>query len=264
MRLILLPLLLLACLPRAYAQWPAATLDEAVSKARANIRIYRESIPDFSCDEFIDSQRLEGTIVKDEMKVESAFRMTRGSNHEMQESRTGKLLNGKPSTARRVSLPYSFTGGFVDVLQSLGSACIDFRFGVLGAGEPNGNIVVFGASKPASTTESKCSGEKRESKILIDPVSFQILQLDMTYHDLHLKPNLMARLFAAMPSDHNVVKTTITYAPTTLGDRTFWLPTAIENTLSDTTKPTSFRYRASYSNYHRYTATSTIVPTVSQ
>ena len=247
-----------------HAQEAPPTVDEALANVRANITAYRASIPNFSCDESVVSQHLDGTKVKEEMKIESSFRTTRAADHVLQENRIRKLVDGRPVQDQKASPPYNFQGGFANVLSGLNSRCNDFSFKPSGPFRADGKIVLVGISKVLSNPAIKCDGQRSETEALIDPETFQVLRLETTIQDVHLSMGTMAHLFLKMPSDHNVMKNTVTYAPTTLGDQTFWLPTVVESTLSDTTKPINLRYRASYSNYHRYTATSTIVPRPSE
>lgn len=52
-------LVLLTLAPSLPAQQPTPTLDTVLARVRANIDDYRTSVPNFSCDESVDSQRLE-------------------------------------------------------------------------------------------------------------------------------------------------------------------------------------------------------------
>jgi hypothetical protein len=68
------------------AQQPSLPVDTILARLRANITDYRTSVPNFSCDEFVDSVRLDDGKIQDETKVQSSFRITRTTGGNLQET----------------------------------------------------------------------------------------------------------------------------------------------------------------------------------
>ena len=87
--------LLLAAIPCS-AQQNALTVEDVLTRVRANVTEYKTSIPSFISDESVLSQRFDGEKLKDEMKVESSFEMVRGgSGSDLRETRIKNLVNGR-------------------------------------------------------------------------------------------------------------------------------------------------------------------------
>jgi hypothetical protein len=66
--------------------------------------------------------------------------------------------------------------------------------------------------------------------------------------------------FVPVPSDHNVLTVAIDYGPVELGGKTYWLTKTVTSDCKDKKKPIHLHYEAHYTNYHRYAATTTILP----
>ena len=66
--------------------------------------------------------------------------------------------------------------------------------------------------------------------------------------------------FVPVPSSHNVLALSVDYTPIELGGKTFWLTKTVNADLKDKNKPIHLHFEAHYTNYHRFTTTSTILP----
>ena len=83
----------------------------------------------------------------------------------------------------------------------------------------------------------------------IDPETYQVVRLEVTTEDLN-----------SPSSRNNIMTTSIDYASVALGGKTFWLTKTVTNDFKDKTKPVHMHYEAHYTNYHRFAASSTILP----
>jgi hypothetical protein len=93
------PTLVLLALTTTFAAQQPAKLDDILARVRANVTEYRTSIPNFSCDESIDSQHMDDGKVRTEAKIQSSFRMTRGTaTNDLHETRVAHeaIVDGKP------------------------------------------------------------------------------------------------------------------------------------------------------------------------
>lgn len=197
------------------------------------------------------------------MKIDSTFRMIRSASKGatragLTEFRRHLTVNGKAVTTQKDKPPFSFNGGYVDMLDILtADKCLSYSVGPPAAAKSEAPLTLLGVedrSRPGCA-----SGQDSLIKASVDRRSFQLLHVVWTLHDVHFG-GLIAHLpFVGMPSKHNLWTVNVSYAPVTLGDGTFWLPQRIATTLADSSKPISLHYAADYSDCHRYTATATIL-----
>src|ERR1035437_828062 len=132
-----------------HAQQNALTIEDVLTRVRANVSEYKTSIPSFISDESVLSQRFDGEKLKDEMKIESSFEMVRhGSGSDLRETRIKNLVNGRAPKNQKVTPPFSFNGGFTNVIPFRENNCVDYRFA---EAPSNGNpTVVLFFPKPLS------------------------------------------------------------------------------------------------------------------
>jgi hypothetical protein len=251
--------LLLAAIPCS-AQQNALTVDDVLTRVRANVSEYKTSIPSFISDESVLSQRFDGDKLKDEMKVESSFEMVRGgSGSDLRETRIKNLVNGRAPKNQKVTPPFSFIGGFANVIDFTENICVDYRFA---EAPSNGNpIVVLVFRKPPSRNlPPTCSAQIFERKAFIEPKTFQVSRLEKTVQDVKMVGIVGHLPFVHMPSSNNVLSFSVDYMPVELGGKTFWLTKSVTADLKDKNKPIRLHYEAHYSNYHRFTSTVKILP----
>jgi hypothetical protein len=103
------------------------------------------------------------------------------------------------------------------------------------------------AKQPAcSTIQPGTTG-----RFVVDSASMQVVHIERTV------PNPIGR-------DQSVLGTAaVDFAPVNLNGKSFWLPSTVTAFTTETPKTSAFRFTAKYSNYHRFTASSTILPTTS-
>lgn len=240
------------------------TVDGVLARVRANAEAYRASIPNFICDESVDSFRTSGGKVKDEMKVQSSFSLVRSSNgKDPKETRVQNLVNGKKPKSQKFAPPYFFVGGYANVIGFVNDKCSSFVFAPDALPDGKGPIVLLTEPKPDSPDlPAYCSRERKlqaRTKAVIDPKSFQVVHLEQTLQDVSF--GLASHLpFVPAPSTHNVFFWSVDFAPISLGDKSFWLPQTVTSSVKDKNKPLTLEYVAHYSHYHRFAATITILP----
>jgi hypothetical protein len=244
------------------AQQTTPTVDDVLTRVRANVTEYQTSIPSFVSDESVLSQRFDGEKLKVEMKIESSFEMVRStSGSDLRETRIMNLVNGRVPKSQKVSPPFGFNGGYDNVIGFTVNKCVDYRFAEApSAGNP---IVIQVSRKPRSSDRpSDCASQSYDRKAFIDPKTFQVFRIEETIQDVgtgiggHLP-------FVPMPSSHNVLSFSVDYMPVELGGKTFWLTKAVTCDLKDKNRPIHLHYEAHYANYHRFASTAKILPTES-
>jgi hypothetical protein len=234
--------------PPPVSQLPVS---ELIDHLVANANLYRATLPSLSADETIISDVSYFGIFRKHANATATFRAVRTSEGSaLEESRQITILNGKPvAPGETVDLPTVLLGGFGRFQDMFFTRqhrpCFNFVLAPTTPGEP---LQIAIALKPTASTIPSCEpGLQGLTGIArIDPVTGQITHLERTIPvDVANKSN--HAIFAAVDS-----------APTKVGDETFWLPTAITgNVQQDRMKG---KFTARYSNYHRYTATTTILP----
>jgi hypothetical protein len=249
--------LLLAAIPCS-AQQNALTMDDVLTRVREHVAEFRTSIPSFISDESVLSQRFDGDKLKDQMKVESSFEMVRDSSSSgLRETRIKNLVNGLAPKNQKVTPPFTFRGGFADVIRFTEDKCADYRFA---EAPSDGNpIIVLASSKPSSSDHpAACTDQIYASKAFIDPKTFHVLRLERTIQDLAtgIKGHVP---FVPVPSSHNVLTFSVDYTPIELGGKTFWLTKTVIVDLKDKNKPLRLHYEAHYTNYHRFAATAAVL-----
>jgi hypothetical protein len=250
---------LLACSAMVIAQAQRAnpTLDQLLSRVEANTEQYKASVPSFLCDEHIVSQELHEGKITHETTVDALFRVTRSTSQAgtLDESREIKAIDGKPSSNKKISMPLSFSGGFSGALAKFLSAdrrqCFDYQPDLSHTALPGTEAFTF-AAREAALKESACTTIQpgTTGKFVINSATTQVIHIERTF------PYPIGK-------DQNVLGTaSVDFDPVTLNGSTFWLPSVISASTSETSKTHAVRFTAHYSNYHRFAASSTILPTV--
>jgi hypothetical protein len=257
--------LLLAAIP-CHAQQPALTADAVLARVRENVADFKKSIPGFVSDESVLSQRFDGDKLKDQMELESSFEMKRidgkgdTDKGNTRETRHIKLVNGKaPKDPEKVSPPYTYGGGVANIIQFSENTCDDFH--LQSARDKGAPIILLSSPKTASSGRpSTCSSLVRSMKITIDPETYQVLRLEATTEDIPNDLGFRAHFVDFPSSRNNIMTTSIDYALVELGGKSFWLTKTVTNDFKDKAKPVRMHYEAHYTNYHRFAASTTILP----
>jgi hypothetical protein len=248
---------LLACSPAVFAQaqQPALSFDQLLSRVEANTEEYRSTVPSFVCDEHITSQEIHDGKLKHETTVDAIFSVTRSTRQTgvLDESREVKAIDNKPSAKKKVNMPLAFSGGFSGALTKFLSVghdqCFKYQPDAPNSSRQDEVGFTFAARDDVSTQPS-CATIKPGTggRVLVDTATMQVTHIERTV------PNPIA-------ADHSVFGTaSVDYAAVTLNGNTFWLPITITAFTTETPKTNGFRFAAHYSNYHRFGATSTIIP----
>ena len=242
----------------ARAQQPDSALDNLLSRIEANTEQYKASVPSFLCDEHIVSQELYDGKLKHETTVDALFRVTRSTSQTgtLDESRQVTSIDGKPSTGRKINMPISFSGGFSGALAKFLSAdrrqCFDYQPDHTYTPSPGTEAFIFTA-REAALKEAACTSIQSGTtgKFVIDSATSQVSHIERTV------PYPVGK-------DRSVLGTaSVDFAPVALSGKIFWLPFVISASTTETSKTDAFRFTAHYSNYHRFAASSTILPTTS-
>jgi hypothetical protein len=226
------------------------SLDVLLDRLDAYAKQYQATLPSLVCDEQVTSQAFNNKgKVTWEMKIQSTLREVRTEDpyDPFREEREYKRVNGR--RARRVlETPYSVDGGFAGLVGFKSweqRECFDY---VLTSGD-NAQTVRLDMTLKATFTNSSCAklpaGLHRI--VVAEPETGRILHTERT-----IAPE-------AAETAPKVYFGGIEYAPQKLGEQTFWLPSRF---YAHDGKNTG-RMFATYSNCHRYTVDSKILPGMS-
>ena len=263
LRLILIALLSAATLgahgqqPTRQPNQPPSTsslpVEDLVDQLVANASVYRATLPSLTADEDIVSDLAILGLYHKHAEAHATFRAIRKSQDSpLDESRQITILNGKPvQLGEHVNLPTLLFGGFgrfQDMFFTpLHRPCFNF---VLASPTPRAPIQINITLSPAAATRPGCEpGLQGLTGIArIDPASGYLIHLERT-----IPPDIAAKgnhaTFGAVDS-----------GPTQVGDQIYWLPIIVTGDVTQNKGKARGRFTAHYSNYHRYTATSTILP----
>ncbi|WP_433967375.1 hypothetical protein [Tunturiibacter gelidiferens] len=252
------PVCVLGCFACTLAQQPAPALDRILTRVEANTEQYKAAVPSFLCDEHITSQEIRDGELKHETTVEALFRVTRSASPAgaLEESREIRSVNGKSSSSKKLDMPISFNGGFSAALAKFLSAdrreCFDYQADPASPAPPGTEAFTFTAREAAAKQPACVSIQPGTTgKFVIDASTMQVTHIERTV------PNPIGKEQAVLGT------ASVDYAPVTLNGRSFWLPSTVVAFTTETTKTNAFRFTAKYTNYHRFAASSTILPATS-
>lgn len=226
------------------------SVDAFLDRLDAYAKHYEETLPSLACDEQITSQALnkKGKVTW-EVKTQSSLREIRTDNpyDPFVEKREFKIVNGHRAkvTFQPSQMPYFVVGGFAELAGFKGwqeRDCFDYSL----TPEQNGQTVRLEMSLKGRLPNPSCRKipEGFRRIVIAEPDTGRILHVERTIAPGEAEMNSEAYFGG------------IDYAPQTLGDRTFWLPSRFYAHDAHS----SARMSVSYSNYHRYTGELKIVP----
>ena len=228
------------------AQMPAppALIDQLV----ANAEQYRATLPSLTADESISSEISYLSIFRRHADATGTFRVLRNpASNTLDESRQILVLNGKPvEPGEHASLPATLFGGF-DHFQEMfftPEHRLCYRFTLLPKPGPADSIQVAIAAAGAPS----CDPGTRTvtALVLVDAATHQITHLERAFPDDVAQKSHLAPFASA------------DFAPTKVGDDTFWLPTTVIGRILN--GKLKGQFVAHYSNYHRYSASMKLLP----
>lgn len=242
-------------------QQPAAVdlaLKGALRHLQANRDAYLQTVPDFFCDEHIVSYSRE--MQKPfRSTTDSIFRLKRSSSDTARspllESREIKSVDGIPTKRLNLSGPTIFSGAFssaVSVVSVDSAPCYDYRL------IPNQKLynqpatVIEFSSRPLDSSHTSClEHEINRGHVWFDPQTFELLRLEMEIPDHQLYPGYTTT---------SQWRWAIDYAPASFDEKNFWLPRQISSSATAEDGMGEWSFTATYSNCHKLTVSSHIVP----
>jgi hypothetical protein len=226
------------------------SLDVLLDRLDAYAKQYQATLPSLTCDEQVTSQALnqKGKVTR-QVKIQSTLREVRNGNSydPFTEKREFKRIDGRrpKATFQTSQLPYFAEGGFAGLVGFKSweqRECFDY--GV--APEDGGHTFRLEMTLKAKFRDASCTklpfGFHRI--VIADTETGRILHTERT-----VAPEVAA-------SNLTVYFGGIDYAPQKLGEQTFWLPSRFDAHDSEDTG----RMVATYSNCHRYTGESKLLP----
>jgi len=245
--------------PLQSTQPPDLTLDDIFLRLQQNLDSYRASVPNFFCDERVVSNMTVSGRSYRRTTTDSIFRlkrsMTDSSYIQFTESREIKAVNKKPPQDQSLSGPAIFTGAFSDALNVVSlqfQRCYDYRLIPNQKLHHDDALVIDYALKDTVIDDKACPGPERHSgKVFIDPQTMQVVRLEMR------TPNHESTSGAL-----ELWSWSIDYAPVAFNNNSFWMPKTITSTATANSEKIDWSFVATYSNYHKLTVTSRILPNV--
>jgi len=211
------------------------------------------------CDELILSQVMRKGKIQKEVRIESTLREIRDEANtdkdlreeqffEFKEDHVFHKVNNEPPKSH-FDLPFFVQGGFANAMgfgHENRRDCFEYRISQI----EERKTLKIDVSVKADRKEEPCRSIHNGYRqvVLFDPVVGHILHTERTISPDEARSRKQV-YFAAMD-----------YGPQELGGKTIWLPTKL---VTHDEKDRG-RMIVTYSNYHRYKATSTIVPVSSQ
>jgi hypothetical protein len=262
-----LPLFALLALAASLPGQPrkAPTLDDILRQLETNLDQYDASVPSLFCDEHVVSQVTPG-LRNQNTVTDSTFRLKRAGGADktisLDESREVKTVNGQPAKSQNIAGPSILSGvfeGALAVVTASQQVCMNYTLERIKRNDPAAPYVVRFASVITPQNSRDCLlQEDGKGRAFIDPATLQITRLELTTPHHTIIPGgpyasrITGQWFLA-----------VDYAPITLGEKTFWMPTTIasrETSGAGTFHQIVWSFRATYRNFHKLEVTSRILP----
>jgi hypothetical protein len=238
--------------PMGQAQQAPVAIDQILSQLEVNTEKYTASVPSFICDEHITSQEIHAGKIKHETSAEATFRVSRSAREVglLEESREVRAVDGRSSDGKKLNMPLAINGGFSGVLTKFFSVSHQQCFSYRQENSSAGSLAFSFVANDGSLEEPACRSIQRGTtgKVSVDSAAMQVTHIERTVP-------------FPIGKDQSILSTAaVDFAPVTLNDAIFWLPVTVTAFTTETSKTNGLRFTARYSNYHRFGATSTIVP----
>lgn len=244
------------------------TLDDILPRLEDNLRQYDAKVPSLFSEEHVVSSIFPGPTSQ-VTTTDSIFRLKRILNPDhttnFSESREVKTLNGHPADAEDITGPSIVSGAFSGGLATVSSsqkACMSYTL------RPHRQsrapyVIHFKSLYKQNHPEHCLLQEDGSGRVIIDPVTLQIVRMELTAPEHIIFPAAKAPNGNNVPAVIGEWILAVDYAPVLLGGQTFWLPATI--TSHATTglggpNATVWTFKARYTNYHKLEVTSRILP----
>ena len=231
------------------------SLQEILLHLQENFWDYLASVPNFFADEHVVSILKQEGARDTKTTTDSVFRLVRsheiGEAHTFTESRELKLVNKKAARGDQIQVPALFSGAFshaVGIVSLEMSRCFDYTVQPPGLLNNIPAIIIDYALKSDLQPDDACP-EKQSGRAWIDPATFHPFRVETT-----------------VPShkDNNGIRVlwnwSVDFAPVTLDAKQYWMPKTIASKAEANDASGTWFFTANYSNYHKLSATSHIVP----
>lgn len=245
----------------ARSQQPSSqvSLREILIQMQANLSDYLHNVPNFFCEEHVDSRLQQDGAAEMKTVTDSTFRLRRSTtaagDWQFTESREIKTINKHAATGENIHGPAIFSGAFTNAaaIVSLELAhCYDYtlmpdaRLGKLPV------LLVEFSTPETSLTDKSCPSTERESgRAWIDPINFHLLRVEARIPNHEAVDGILA-----------LWTWEIEYAPVSFDSRQFWMPKTIASKAASNDNRAVWSFTASYRNYHKLTVTSHIITDV--
>jgi hypothetical protein len=238
---------------------PATTppLQEILLHLQENFWDYLGNVPNFFADEHVVSTMKQEGAREIKTTTDSVFRLVRsheiGEAHNFTESREIKLVNKKAARGDEIHGPAIFSGAFSSAVGMVSlemSRCFDYTLQPPGELNKAPAIVIDYALKRDLTSDDSCP-EKQSGRAWIDPA---------TFHPLRVESSVPGH------KDNNGIRVlwnwSVDFAPVTFDTKQYWMPRTISSKAEAYDASGTWFFTANYSNYHKLTASSHIIPDV--
>jgi hypothetical protein len=242
-----------AALPLASCSQPVAAKSDAdtlVDQLVENAAVLHATLPSITAHERVETHASKG-ILWQNSTGEGIVRVLRAASGGLKETHEMASYNGKPATPGQQKGVSQLVDGFIAVEDMFFSRryrpCYTFTL----ASQPakDGLLELRIALNSAYASMPKCNPgfEGLTGVARIDPATRQLTHLEFNI------PN---------PIGHQVPFASEDYAPSKIGEKTFWLPT--ENDTLAIINKAKVRTAVYYSDYHLFAASVTILPAGSE
>jgi hypothetical protein len=219
-----------------------------------NAASFRATLPSITAHETIESDSSDGWLFRRHATAEATMRVTRKTyGGPLQEDRQITVLDGKPVPRdKHIELPTALSGGFGNLAEvfftSANRHC--FNYSLIPKESLDATLELRITLRPDATSFSNCPKGRVSAVALISAEDHQLTHLEWNI------PNEDAVQI------HHWPFASVDLAPIALGDRTFWLPTTVIG--RSVIGNARANWVSHYSDYQRFTATSTVLPAVPQ
>ena len=255
-RVFLTPVIMFLAATSVVAQSTAPTVEEVLSRTRANVAATLATLPSVFCDEKMTSSELRDGKPRRVMTFDSvlSIKNKNGGEEKLIESRDVRLVNGRPpKEGKKYVLPWTFDGGFgllsTSFLSSEHDQCNTYR--IVNDGDSTESLLGLEVSRKADS--QKIAGCEVFSAVAVDR-----FWLDPASYEVH-RIEIMARLPNGSQG-FRVVKGKNDFAAVQFGAKSYLLPSSAH--MSVTMEPGSseeFAFEAYNSKCHKFEASSSIV-----
>ncbi len=220
----------------------AALLDRVV----AQVEQYNRALPRITAEESITSDLLQHGFYRAHAQATASIRVfSADGGKTLREARTYLTLNGKPVAAGRGTVvPFQLNGAFSQLAGAYLSAAHRPCYTFTAAHTPASSGITRLKFESSYPLPAGCTN----AGVVLAGV------LDLDTASAHIRR--LQRTVLSVP-DGKPMATVISveYAPAMVGNQTFWLPT----TLYAEYDKGAGHFRATYSNYHQYTSSATLL-----